>query len=131
MKPQYKTSEFWFTVVSFIFSGLFLLGVLTDFDQKEELVRDVSHGVESLFLIGGQLLILYRYINSRKEVKKAEADVELAKEINKVIEKPKPKTKTTKRKPQKTPKKATSTARKKVPNNDKSRTNQTRSRKAN
>lgn len=129
MKPQYKTSEFWFTVVSFIFSGLFLLGVLTDFDQKEELVRDVSHGVESLFLIGGQLLILYRYINSRKEIKKAEADVELAKEINKVIEKPKPKT--TKRKPQKAPKKATSTARKKVENNDKPRTNQTRSRKTN
>jgi hypothetical protein len=85
MKPQYKTSEFWFTVVSFIFSGLFLLGFLKDFDQKEELIRDVSHGVESVFLIGGQILILYRYISSRSEVKKAHQDVELAKQIAKQI----------------------------------------------
>ncbi len=85
MKPQYKTSEFWFTVVSFIFSGLFLLGFLKDFEQKEELVRDVSHGVESVFLIGGQILILWRYINSRGEVKKAYYDAELAKQIAKEI----------------------------------------------
>lgn len=85
MKPQYKTSEFWFTVVSFIFSGLFLLGILKDFDQKEELIRDVSHGVESVFLIGGQVLILYRYISSRGEVKKAYQDAELAKQIAKEI----------------------------------------------
>lgn len=69
IKPGYKTSEFWFTLVSFIFSGLFLLGIIGDFDQKEELIRDVSHGVESCILIGGQLLILYKYISSRKEIK--------------------------------------------------------------
>lgn len=69
MKPNYKTSEFWFTVVTFIFSGLFLLGVLTDYDQKEELIGDVAHGVESVFLIGGQLAVLYKYINSRKTEK--------------------------------------------------------------
>jgi hypothetical protein len=85
LKPQYKTSEFWFTVVSFIFSGLFLLGILQDFDQKEELIRDISHGVEIVFLIVGQALILYRYISSRSEVKKAHQDVELAKEIAKQI----------------------------------------------
>lgn len=71
IKPGYKTSEFWFTLVSFIFSGLFLLGIIGDFDQKEELIRDVSHGVESCILIGGQLIILYKYINSRKEIKKS------------------------------------------------------------
>lgn len=69
MKPNYKTSEFWFTVVTFIFSGLFLLGILTDYDQKEDLISDVSHGVESVFLIGGQLAVLYKYINSRKTEK--------------------------------------------------------------
>lgn len=69
MKPNYKTSEFWFTVVTFIFSALFLLGFLTDYDQKEELISDVSHGVESVFLIGGQLAVLYKYINSRKQEK--------------------------------------------------------------
>lgn len=69
IKPGYRTSEFWFTLVSFVFSGLFLLGVLNDNDQKEELIRDVSHGVESIILIGGQILILWNYINSRKVVK--------------------------------------------------------------
>ena len=69
MRPNYKTSEFWFTVVTFIFSGLFLLGVLTDYDQKEELIGDTAHGVESVFLIGGQLAVLYKYINSRKTEK--------------------------------------------------------------
>lgn len=69
MKPNYKTSEFWFTAVTFIFSGLFLTGVLTDYDQKEDLISDISHGVESVFLIGGQLAVLYRYINSRNKQK--------------------------------------------------------------
>ena len=70
-KPGYKTSEFWFTLVSFIFSGLYLLGVITDNNQKEELIGNVSHAVESCILIGGQLLILWKYINSRSVVKKS------------------------------------------------------------
>lgn len=70
IKPGYKTSEFWFTAVSFIFSGLYLLGMIGDNSQKEDLIRDVSHGVESIILIGGQLTILWKYINSRKEIKK-------------------------------------------------------------
>jgi len=69
-KPGYKTSEFWFTLVSFIFSGLFLLGIIGDFEKKEDLIRDVSHGVESCILIGGQLVILYKYVNSRLHIKK-------------------------------------------------------------
>ena len=68
-KPGYRTSEFWFTVVSFIFSGLYLVGLIGDNSQKEDLIRDVSHGVESIILIGGQLAILWKYINSRKEIK--------------------------------------------------------------
>lgn len=70
VKPGYRTSEFWFTVVSFIFSGLYLVGLIGDNGQKEDLIRDVSHGVESVILIGGQLAILWKYINSRKEIKK-------------------------------------------------------------
>lgn len=75
-KPGWKSSEFWFTFVSFIFSGLFLLGVIGDNDQKEELIRDVSHGVESVILIAGQAMILYKYINSRKEIKQATPPLE-------------------------------------------------------
>lgn len=71
IKPGYRTSEFWFTLVSFIFSGLYLMGVINDSTQKEELIGNVSHAVESCILIGGQLAILWKYINSRKEVKKS------------------------------------------------------------
>ena len=70
LKPGYRTSEFWFTLVSFIFSGFYLLGLIADNGHKEDLIRDVSHGVESVILIGGQLAILWKYVNSRKEIKK-------------------------------------------------------------
>jgi hypothetical protein len=71
VKPGYKTSEFWFTLVSFLFSGLYLVGIFgEDAQQKEDLIRDVSHGVESVILIGGQLALLWKYVNSRKEIKK-------------------------------------------------------------
>lgn len=69
MKPNYKTSEFWFTLVSFIISGFFLLGIITDNDYKEELIDNIVHAVESCFLISGQAAILYRYIYSRKKEK--------------------------------------------------------------
>jgi hypothetical protein len=82
IKPGYKTSEFWFTVVSFIFSGLYLLGIIGDIGQKEDLIRDVSHGVESIILIGGQLAILYKYINSRKEIKTSLRDSETEQAIS-------------------------------------------------
>ena len=86
MKKNYQTSEFWFTVVSFIFSGLFILGVIKDFDQKEELISDISHGVESVFLLSGQFVVLYKYMKSRNEQKKAQADLDLAKEISRQVE---------------------------------------------
>lgn len=71
VKPGYRTSEFWFTLVSFIFSGLYLVGLFgEDIQQKDDLIRDVSHGVESVILISGQLAILWKYVNSRKEIKK-------------------------------------------------------------
>lgn len=71
VKPGYRTSEFWFTLVSFLFSGLYLIGIYgEDIQQKDDLIRDVSHGVESVILIGGQLAILWKYVNSRKEIKK-------------------------------------------------------------
>lgn len=70
MKPGYKTSEFWFTLVSFVFSGLFLTGIITDNEDKEELISVITHGVESVILIAGQAGIFYKYIGGRKEYKK-------------------------------------------------------------
>ena len=91
MKPNYKTSEFWFTLVSFIISGLFLAGVITDNDQKDELIEVIAHALESVFLISGQIVILYRYINSRNrqkieyEKRKSKEDEELEKELEDYI----------------------------------------------
>jgi hypothetical protein len=68
-KSGYKTSEFWFTVVSFIFSGLYLLGIIGENQHKEELIEVVSHAVESIILISGQVIILIKYIKGRQEEK--------------------------------------------------------------
>ena len=103
IKPGYRTSEFWFTVVSFIFSGLYLVGLIGENSQKEDLIRDVSHGVESAILIGGQLAILWKYINSRKQIKEtwwSTATVEermIEEKKNKPKPKAKPKAKTIKK----------------------------------
>jgi hypothetical protein len=70
VKPGYRTSEFWFTLVSFMFSGLYLLGLLDSNNQKEDLIHETTRGVEAIILIGGQLTVLYKYIKGRTEVKK-------------------------------------------------------------
>ena len=69
MKKSYQTSEFWFTLVSFLISGLFLIGVITEPDTKDDLINAVTHGVESVILLGGQFMVLSRYLNKRKEQK--------------------------------------------------------------
>jgi hypothetical protein len=70
IKPGYRSSEFWLTVVSFIFSGLYLIGLLEDNSQKEDLIAETSRGVEAVILVIGQLLVLYRYVKGRNELKK-------------------------------------------------------------
>ena len=70
IKPGYRTSEFWFTLVSFLFSGLYLLGILESSTQKEDLIAETSRGLEALILIIGQLAVLFRYIKGRNDIKK-------------------------------------------------------------
>ncbi len=70
IKPGYKTSEFWFTVVTFLFSGLYLSGIISDATQKDDLIQETSHGLEALILIIGQLAILFKYVKGRIELKK-------------------------------------------------------------
>jgi hypothetical protein len=70
IKPGYRTSEFWFTLVSFMFSGLYLLGLLDSNTQKEDLISETSRGLEALILIVGQLTVLFRYVKGRNEIKK-------------------------------------------------------------
>lgn len=68
-KASYKTSEFWFTLVSFIMSGLFLFGVISEPETKDELTDVFTHVTESVILLGGQAMVLSRYIRKRKEEK--------------------------------------------------------------
>jgi hypothetical protein len=70
IKPGYRTSEFWFTLVSFIFSGAYLFGVLDDFNHKEDLIQETSKGLEAAILIIGQLTLLFKYIKGRTDLKK-------------------------------------------------------------
>ena len=70
IKPGYKTSEFWFTLVSFLFSGAYLVGLINDNAQKEDLIQETSRGLEAAILILGQLTVLFKYIKGRTEVKK-------------------------------------------------------------
>lgn len=70
IKPGYRTSEFWFTLVSFLFSGLYLLGLLDSNSQKEDLIGETSKGLEAIILIAGQLTVLYKYVKGRTEIKK-------------------------------------------------------------
>lgn len=65
----YQTSEFWFTLVSFIMSGLFIFGVISEPDTRDELTDTFTHVVESIILLGGQAFVLGRYIKKRKEEK--------------------------------------------------------------
>jgi hypothetical protein len=85
MKPGYRTSEFWFTLVSFLFSGLYLLGILNDHSQKEDLIAETSKGLEALILIIGQLTVLFRYIKGRNEIKKIWWNNQNQTESNKLI----------------------------------------------
>lgn len=70
IKPGYRTSEFWVTLVSFVFSGAYLVGLLDSNNQKEDLISETSKGVEAFILILGQLAVLFRYIKGRTEIKK-------------------------------------------------------------
>ena len=91
VKPGYKTSEFWFTMVSFIFSGLYLIGLIGENTQKEDLIQETTRGLEATILVIGQLTVLFKYINGRTDLKKTwwnAATPEERKEANKKNDKP-------------------------------------------
>ena len=69
VKPGYRTSEFWFTFVSFLFSGLYLVGLLDNNSQKEDLIQETTRGLEATILIVGQLTVLYKYVKGRTDLK--------------------------------------------------------------
>jgi len=70
VKPGYRTSEFRFTMVSFVFSGLYLMGIIGENSQKEDMIQETSRGLEAAILIIGQLTILFKYVKGRTDLKK-------------------------------------------------------------
>jgi hypothetical protein len=91
IKPGWKSSEFWFTVVSFIFSGLYLMGLIGENSQKEDLIQETTRGLEATILIIGQLTVLFKYVKGRTDLKKtwwSTATPEERKEANKKNDKP-------------------------------------------
>ena len=86
IKPGWKSSEFWFTAVSFIFSGLYLMGLIGENSQKEDLIQETTRGLEATILIIGQLTVLFKYVKGRTDLKKTWWDTatpEERKEANK------------------------------------------------
>ena len=75
----YQTSEFWFTLVSFIISGLFIFGVITEADTKDDLISVSTHVVESIILLGGQFALFSRYRSRRK--REQQENHEVSKEL--------------------------------------------------
>jgi hypothetical protein len=67
-KPGYKTSEFWVTLISFVCSGLYLIGIIS-FEDSNSTTSVLAHAVESIILIAGQAAIFMGYIKSRSVVK--------------------------------------------------------------
>lgn len=113
IKPGYRTSEFWFTLVSFVFSGLYLVGILDDNSQKEDLIQETSRGLEATILIIGQLTVLYKYVKGRTDLKKtwwSTATEEERKTANEKNDRSKSSKKTKKKPAKKTTKKTSSTA---------------------
>ena len=104
IKPGYRTSEFWFTLVSFVFSGLYLVGLLDNHDQKENLIHETTRGVEATILIIGQLAVLFRYINGRVAIKQTWWNTATPEERENVNTKPKKPTKRPTKRPTKKPK---------------------------
>lgn len=88
MKPGYRTSEFWFTLVSFIFSGLYLCGLLDSNHQKEDLIQETSRGLEATILIIGQLTLLFKYIKGRTDLKKTWWSITSSEEKQQAIKQP-------------------------------------------
>ena len=91
VKPGYRTSEFWFTVVSFVFSGLYLVGIIGENSQKEDLIQETTRGLEATILVIGQLTVLFKYINGRTDLKKtwwSTATPQERKEANRKNDKP-------------------------------------------
>jgi|TARA_B100001094_G_C17681239_1_gene553500 competence ComEA-like helix-hairpin-helix protein len=75
----YQTSEFWFTLVSFIISGLFLGGVILEADTKDDLISVSTHVVESIILIGGQFALFGRHMSRRR--REQQEDQRVSKEL--------------------------------------------------
>lgn len=75
----WKTSEFWITVFTVAFSLIYLFqGRVSDFDETGPIIQQTS---ESIALLISNLAIVFRYIKSRENIKKATLEQEVKRQI--------------------------------------------------
>lgn len=70
MKSGYKTTEFWLTLIAQIVPVLVLLGVIGA-EQAETLQGTLGDAVKAFFALVAAVLPIWKYIDSRTQVKMA------------------------------------------------------------
>ena len=68
MKPGWQTSEFWLTAAMQIIGLLVVVGVIAVGD-KATVEGAVAEGIKAIFALATNALVLWKYIQSRGEVK--------------------------------------------------------------
>lgn len=76
MKPGYKTTEFWLAVIAQIVPLLVMFGVFTA-GEGEQAQNAMSEAVKAVFALGASAAPIWRYIQSREQVKIASKVAEL------------------------------------------------------
>jgi hypothetical protein len=71
MKPGYKSTEFWLTVVAQVFGLVLLFGVLTA-EQSATLYDAIARIVEAVVALAAALVPLIEYIKARTGLKALE-----------------------------------------------------------
>jgi hypothetical protein len=75
IKPGWKTTEFWLTLVTQIVSILAVLG-LVSFGDAKELGDAITKAVGAVFVLVTNGAILWKYIQSRLSTKSNEVEIE-------------------------------------------------------
>lgn len=70
MEPSWKTSEFWTALIGQLAAIAVLVGLVLPQDA-ETLAQALTQVAEAVILIAGQLAVIWKYIDSRTQVRVA------------------------------------------------------------
>jgi len=72
LKPGYKTTEFWLTVAVQVLPLLVIFNVLSQ-PEAETLAQSIEQATQAIAALVAAIVPIWRYVESRKAVKIAEA----------------------------------------------------------